>query len=90
VRALQLLLHVFVFGETFKTLQGQGNVINLVPWFSQPGISILQMTFVYGGEEVALLDSSSHVRVFSFVTLQFRFVSSLFDLRDRVLLNNNL
>ncbi|KAH9023069.1 hypothetical protein EDB83DRAFT_1992577 [Lactarius deliciosus] len=30
------------------------------------------MTFVCGGEEVALVDSSAQVRIFSFVTLQFR------------------
>ncbi|KAF8260139.1 hypothetical protein EI94DRAFT_1897819 [Lactarius quietus] len=68
----KLQLHVFVFGETYKTLQAQGGAINLAPWFSQPGISILQMTFVCGKEEVALVDSSAHVRVFSFITMQFR------------------
>ena len=85
---IQLQLHVFVFDETFKTLQSQGSTINLAPWYSQAAISILQMTFVFGSEEVALVDSSAQVRVFSFITLQFRFVSSLLDKRDGVLLNN--
>jgi hypothetical protein len=80
VRALQLQLHVFVFDENFKTLQGRGGAINLANWYSQQGISILQMTSVCGSEEVALVDSSAQVRVFSFVTVQFRFVSSILDL----------
>lgn len=89
LRSIQLQLHVFVFGENFKTLQGQGSVINLAPWYSQAEVSILQMTFVCGSEEVALVDSNAQVRVFSFVTLQFRFVFSILDMRDHVLLNNN-
>jgi hypothetical protein len=76
-RVLRLQLHVFVFDENFKTLQGRGGVINLANWYSQPGISIIQMTSVCGSEEVALVDSSAQVRVFSFVTLQFRSVSSV-------------
>ncbi|KAH9166548.1 hypothetical protein EDB89DRAFT_2232826 [Lactarius sanguifluus] len=68
----RLQLHVFVFDETFKKLQGRGSVIDIAPWYSQPDISILQMTFVCGGEEVALVDSSAQARIFSFVTLQFR------------------
>jgi hypothetical protein len=84
VRALQLQLHVFVFDENFKTLQGRGGAINLANWYSQQGISILQMTSVCGSEEVALVDSSAQVRVFSFVTVQFRFVSSILDLRALV------
>ncbi|KAI9443805.1 hypothetical protein H4582DRAFT_1846182 [Lactarius indigo] len=68
----RLQLHVFVFDETFKTLEGQGGAINLASWYSQPEISILQMTFVCGREEVALVDSNAQVRIFSFVTLKFR------------------
>ncbi|KAI0302897.1 hypothetical protein B0F90DRAFT_1935607 [Multifurca ochricompacta] len=69
---MKLQLHVFLFDETFKTLQGQGSSINLAPWYSQPGISILQAAFVTGNEEVVLVDSSAQARIFSFVTLQFR------------------
>ncbi|KAI9434861.1 hypothetical protein H4582DRAFT_2080533 [Lactarius indigo] len=68
----RLQLHVFVFDETFKTLEGQGGAINLASCYSQPEISVLQMTFVCGREEVALVDSNAQVRIFSFVTLQFR------------------
>lgn len=66
---------MFVFDETFKTLQGKGMFIDLAPWYSQGEISILEMTFICGSEEVALVDSGSRVRIFSFVTLQFRFAS---------------
>lgn len=68
----QLQLHLFVFDETFKTLQGQGSAINLDPWYSQAGVSILHMAFVSGKEEVVLVDSSSRARIFNFITLQFR------------------
>ncbi|KAI9453843.1 hypothetical protein BJY52DRAFT_1418099 [Lactarius psammicola] len=70
--SVKLQLHAFVFDETFKTLQGQGSAINLGPWYSQPDISIVQISFVCGHDEVVLVDSSAQVRVFSFVTLQFR------------------
>jgi hypothetical protein len=80
VRALltiydQLRLHVFVFDETLKTLQAQGSAIDLVPWYSQAGISILQVAFVSGKEEMVLVDSNSRARIFSFISLQFRCVS---------------
>ncbi|KAI9437151.1 hypothetical protein H4582DRAFT_2058133 [Lactarius indigo] len=68
----KLQLHVFVFDEAFRTLQGQGSAIDLVPWYRQAEISILNMTSVCGSEEVALVDSSACVRIFSFITLQFR------------------
>jgi hypothetical protein len=68
----QLQLHMFVFDETFKTLQGQGSAINLNPWYNQAKVSILHVAFVSGKEEVVLVDSSSRARVFSFITLQFR------------------
>jgi hypothetical protein len=71
----QLQLHVFVFDETLKTLQAQGSAINLVPWYSQAGISILQVAFVSGKEEMVLVDTNSRARIFSFVSLQFRCVS---------------
>ncbi|KAN0136209.1 hypothetical protein V8E53_006069 [Lactarius tabidus] len=68
----KMRLHTFVFDETFKTLQGQGSAINLIPWYSQADLSIVQVAFVCGNDEVALVDSSAQVRIFSFVTLQFR------------------
>ena len=70
-------LHSFVFDENFKTLQGQGSAINLVPWYGQADISFVQISFVCGNDEVVLVDSSAQIRVFSFVTLQFRCVFSL-------------
>ena len=75
-------LHAFVFDETFKTLQGQGSAINLSPWYSQADISIVQVSFVHGNDEVVLVDSSALVRVFSFVTQQFRCASFLSRLLD--------
>ncbi|KAI0302864.1 hypothetical protein B0F90DRAFT_1816439 [Multifurca ochricompacta] len=71
-RMLVMHLYAYVFDETFRTLQSQGSAIDMAPWYGQGGISIQKMCFVYGNDEVALLDSSAHVRIFSFVTLQFR------------------
>ncbi|KAN0136112.1 hypothetical protein V8E53_005972 [Lactarius tabidus] len=68
----KLQLHILVFDETFRALQEQGSTIDLDPWYSQGGILILGMTFARGGEEVALVDSNAQVRIFSFITLQFR------------------
>jgi hypothetical protein len=68
----QLQLHVFVFDESYRTLQAQGTAINFAPWYSQTEISILHTAFVCGNEEIVLVDSSSQARIFSFVTLQFR------------------
>ena len=71
----KMQLHAFVFDETFKTLQGQGSAINLSPWYNQADISIMQVSFVCGNDELVLVDSSAQVRIFSFVTLQFRCAS---------------
>jgi hypothetical protein len=65
-------LYLFVFDETFRSLQGQGSPISLVPWYSQSDISILQLSSVSGGDEVVLVDSSAQIRIFSFITQQFR------------------
>ena len=66
-------LHVYVFDETFKTLQGHGGAIGLAPWYNQPEISIRQLSSVCGSdEEVALVDSNAQVRIFSFVTQQIK------------------
>ncbi|KAH9963060.1 hypothetical protein BJV74DRAFT_880022 [Russula compacta] len=70
--SIKLQIHMYVFDETFKTLQGQGSPVNLASWYSQAKISILQMAFVSGNEEVVLVDSSARARIFSFITLQFR------------------
>ncbi|KAI0253468.1 hypothetical protein BJV78DRAFT_1153084 [Lactifluus subvellereus] len=71
-RALVLQLHMFVFDETFRTLQTHGSSINLAPWYNRTGVSILHTAFVGGDEEVVLVDSRAQARIFSFVTLQFR------------------
>jgi hypothetical protein len=65
-------LYVFVFDETFRSLRGLGTAISLFPWYSQADVSILQLSSVCGSDEVVLVDSNAQVRVFSFVTLQFR------------------
>jgi hypothetical protein len=65
-------LYAFVFDETFRMLQGQGSAVNLAPWYGQAGISILQLCSVCGSDEVMLVNSNAQVRIFSFITQQFR------------------
>ncbi|KAI9460706.1 hypothetical protein F5148DRAFT_1276740 [Russula earlei] len=68
----KMQLYAFVFDATFKTLQGQGSAISLAPWYNQTGISIHQLTSVCGSDEVVLVNSNAQIRIFSFVTQQFR------------------
>ena len=69
---LKMLLYAFVFDETFRSLQGQGSAINLAPWYSQAGVSILKLSSVYGRDEVVLVDSNAQVQIFSLITQKFR------------------
>ncbi len=68
----KMQLYAFVFDETFKSLQGQGSPASLAPWYSQAEISIMQLSSVCGSDEVVLVDSNAQIRIFSFVTQQFR------------------
>jgi hypothetical protein len=65
---------MFVFDETFRTLQAQGGGVNLARWYSQTSVSILHAAFTSREEEVVLVDSTAEARIFSFVTMQFRCV----------------
>jgi hypothetical protein len=72
---LQLQLHVFVFDDV-RGFQALGSAHDLNPWYSDAftTLSIRRACFVSGSEELVLVDSQAHARVFSFVTLQFRYV----------------
>jgi hypothetical protein len=65
-------LYAFVFDEEFRSLQAQGTPIILSPWYNHAEISILQLSSVCGSDEVVLVDSTAQIRIFSFVTQQFR------------------
>jgi hypothetical protein len=65
-------LYAFVFDETFRSLQGLGSPISLAPWYGQAEVSILQLSSMCGSDEVALVDSNAQIRIFSFITQQFR------------------
>lgn len=64
---------MFSFDEQYTSLQGWGNAINLGPWYDGM-TSIMNMTFVCASEEVAFVDDTARVRIFSLVTQQFRSV----------------
>ena len=63
-------LYVFVFDKAFRTIQSQGSSISLALWYK--ATSIVQLCFVCGRDEVALVDSNAQVKIFSFVTQQIR------------------
>ncbi|KAI0290685.1 hypothetical protein BC826DRAFT_1176746, partial [Russula brevipes] len=67
----KMQLYAFVFDETFRTLQGQGSAVSLTPWYGQT-TSIRQLSSVCGSDEVVLVGSNAQVRIFSFITQQFR------------------
>ena len=54
-----------------------GSAIDLHQWYTEV-LSIRHACFVSGSEELVLVDSHSQARVFSLVTLQFRYVRSCF------------
>ncbi|KAI0796918.1 hypothetical protein C8Q75DRAFT_796658 [Abortiporus biennis] len=69
----KLSLHVFAVDESFTRLEGLGGNVDLKAWYSQQEARILQAVFVCGSsEELALVDDSSSVRIYSLTTQQFR------------------
>lgn len=72
----QLQLNVFVFDDT-RGFQALGSAINLRQWYND-ALFICRACFVSGSEELVLVDSHAQARVFSLVTLQFRYVLSWF------------
>ena len=62
-------------------MQALGSAANLAPWYND-GTSICHACFVCGSEELLLVDSAAQARIFSLVTLQFRYsqVSSILDI----------
>lgn len=56
-------------------MQALGGAIKLSAWYNPP-VSLLFACFVIGSEEIFIVDSSAQARIFSLVTLQFRYVLS--------------
>ncbi|KAH8114634.1 hypothetical protein DFH11DRAFT_1508479 [Phellopilus nigrolimitatus] len=65
-------LQCFCFDERYTTLQGQGSAINLTSWYADSIPKIVNVHFVSGSDEFALVEESGRVRIFSSVTQQFR------------------
>ncbi len=65
-------LHLFVFDETYDTIQGWGSAVNIATWYASPSVSICHACFVCDTEEILLIDSGRQARVFSLITQQFR------------------
>ncbi|KIJ09825.1 hypothetical protein PAXINDRAFT_102165 [Paxillus involutus ATCC 200175] len=66
-----LQLHIFVSDDGRRSMQARGTAISLSKWY-QGGIYPLHACFICGSEELLLIDTQAHARVFSLVTLQFR------------------
>jgi hypothetical protein len=58
---------MFQFDEELKSFQGFGAQIDLSPFYNA-GVSITHACFVHGNEEILLIDSNAHARVFSLIT----------------------
>lgn len=69
----QLLLHVLEFDDTLR-FRGVGSPIPLKPWYPIEGTSIRNACSVTGTEDILLVDSQAHARIFSLVTQRFRSV----------------
>ncbi|KAG2136636.1 hypothetical protein DEU56DRAFT_857679 [Suillus clintonianus] len=67
----KLLLHIYVYDDTRIGFQANGSAINLTQWYPE-GTSIKHASFICGGEELLLVDSSAQARVYSLTTMQFR------------------
>ncbi|KAJ7246483.1 hypothetical protein C8J57DRAFT_1360578 [Mycena rebaudengoi] len=67
----KLLLHIYVFDETFVSLQAWGSSFDLRRWYTA-GTFVSQSCFVAGSEEILFIDTSGQARVFSLITQQFR------------------
>ncbi|KAJ7231899.1 hypothetical protein B0H12DRAFT_204922 [Mycena haematopus] len=64
-------LYIYVFDETFSSLEAWGSILDLKPWYSA-GTFVAQSCFVCGSEEILFIDTSGQARVFSLITQQFR------------------
>lgn len=70
-RQSSIQLHSFVFDENYTQLQGQGSTINLRPWYTEIP-KFHNMLFVAGTDDLALVEDTGNVRIFSLVTQMFR------------------
>ncbi|KIJ06969.1 hypothetical protein PAXINDRAFT_103161 [Paxillus involutus ATCC 200175] len=66
-----LQLHIFVYDDGRRSMHARGTVIPLSRWY-QEGVHPRHACFICGSEELLLIDTQAHARVFSLVTLQFR------------------
>ena len=78
--ASQMQLHMFVFDEELKSLQGLGTAIDL-HLFYNTGVFIVHVCFVHGSEEILFVDSSARARIFSLNTLQIKYFQSFLSSR---------
>lgn len=70
----QSSLNVFVFDEKFNSLQGLGSQIDLRVWYSDNQASLCHAAFLCGSsEELILIDTVGHMRVYSLTTQTFRY-----------------
>ncbi|KIK81380.1 hypothetical protein PAXRUDRAFT_156232 [Paxillus rubicundulus Ve08.2h10] len=71
VATSMLQLHTFVYDDGRRSMQARGTPIQLSRWY-QEGVYPCHACFICGSEELLLVDTQAHARVFSLVTLQFR------------------
>ncbi|KAJ6484963.1 hypothetical protein DFH09DRAFT_1378006, partial [Mycena vulgaris] len=68
--ASKLTFHLFVFDETYSSLQN-ANSVDLTSWYAN-GVYIAQACFVPGTEEILVIDTEQTARIYSLLPRQFR------------------
>lgn len=68
------MLHLFVFDESYGSIQSAGSV-DLTGYYTE-GMAITQACFVSGSEEILVIDSGNMARIYSLQPQQFRCVLS--------------
>ena len=74
--------YVFAFDKELKSLRGIGTPIDLRPFYNT-GVSIVHACFVHGSEEILFVDSSTHARIFSLITLRPMYFQTFWSTRVR-------
>jgi hypothetical protein len=69
-------MQLLVFDEELKSLRGLGTPIDLMMFYNS-GVSITQVCFVHGNEEILFIDSNTQARIFSLSTLQPKYLLSI-------------
>ncbi|KAF9443582.1 hypothetical protein P691DRAFT_778790 [Macrolepiota fuliginosa MF-IS2] len=67
----KLILYIYAFDEQFGSLQSWASPLELATWYNNE-VTINQICFVTGTEEILVVDSVAGARIYSLVSQRFR------------------